>query len=292
MRTYILPVLLLILILSSCTSRESLPNFEAIEAKLNELVANFDGDVGIYVKHLPTGNTIDIKADTIFPTASTIKVPLMIRAFEMMESGELHYDSTHVYVDRLYYPGSDVVASFEDGQTISLHKLLFLSISFSDNTASLWIQELGGTGTKVNEAMERLGLEHTRVNSRTEGRAEDFRRYGWGQTTPREMATILERIYKNEVVSAEHSEEMYRLMSKSLWDKEALAMIPKNINVASKQGAVSASKSEVVLVNAPTGDYVFCVITKNQSDRRWEDDNAGNVLLRNVSRILWEELGS
>jgi beta-lactamase class A len=292
MRTYILPVLLLILILNSCSSREPLPNFEAIEAKLNDLVASFEGDVGIYVKHLPTGNIIEIQADTIFPTASTIKVPLMIRAFEMMESGELHYDSTHVYQDRLYYPGSDVVASFKDGQTISLHKLLFLSISFSDNTASLWIQELGGTGTKVNEAMERLGLVHTRVNSRTEGRTEDFRRYGWGQTTPREMATILERIYKSEVISAEHSEEMYRLMSKSLWDKEALAMVPKNINVASKQGAVSASKSEVVLVNAPTGDYVFCVITKNQSDRRWEDDNAGNVLLRNVSRILWEELGN
>jgi beta-lactamase class A len=287
-----MPVLLLMLILSSCSNRESLPNFDSIESKLSALVSGFDGDVGIFVKHLPTGKTIEIQADTIFPSASTIKVPLMIRAFELMEAGELHYDSTHVYQDRLYYPGSDVVASFKDGETISLHKLLFLSISFSDNTASLWIQELGGTGTKVNEAMERLGLEHTRVNSRTEGRTEDFRRYGWGQTTPREMATILERIYKGEVVSAEHSEEMYRLMSKSFWDKEALAMVPNNINVASKQGALSASKSEVVLVNAPTGDYVFCVITKNQSDRRWEDDNAGYVLMRKVSGILWEELGS
>ncbi|MEC8253381.1 MAG: serine hydrolase, partial [Planctomycetota bacterium] len=56
----------------------------------------------------------------------------------------------------------------------------------------------------------------------------------------------------------------------------------------SKQGAVNASRSEVVLVHAPHGDYVFCVITKNQRDQSWGHDNAGFVLLRDVSRILWD----
>ena len=56
----------------------------------------------------------------------------------------------------------------------------------------------------------------------------------------------------------------------------------------SKQGAINASRSEVVLVHAPHGDYVFCVITKNQQDQSWDDDNQGFVLLRDVSKILWE----
>jgi beta-lactamase class A len=43
-----------------------------------------------------------------------------------------------------------------------------------------------------------------------------------------------------------------------------------------------------VLVNAPHGDYVFCVITKNQKDDRWVSENEGYVLIRNVSRTLWE----
>ena len=56
--------------------------------------------------------------------------------------------------------------------------------------ASLWMQELGGTGTMVNEAMARLGLEHTRVNSRTEGRLRrDFRRYRLGADLPRGRLT-------------------------------------------------------------------------------------------------------
>lgn len=264
------------------------PDFERMEQDLLQLAQNFGGDVGIYVEHLPSGRIIAIQADSVFPTASMIKVPIMTRIFERMEAGELHYDSLHVYQDSLYYAGSDVVASMKAGESISLHKLVFLMISFSDNTASLWLQQLAGTGTAINEQMARLGHSDTRVNSRTPDRESDRQRYGWGQTTPREMATLVKQIYRGEVVSAAQSDEMYRIMSKSLWDKEALSSIPKQINAASKQGAVSASRSEVVLVNAPSGDYVFCVITKNQQDRSWNDDNEGYVLLREVSRLLWD----
>ena len=45
---------------------------------------------------------------------------------------------------------------------------------------------------------------------------------------------------------------------------------------------------EVVLVNAPSGDYVFCVITKNQQDESWTSDNEGYILLRRVSAALWQ----
>ncbi len=53
------------------------------------------------------------------------------------------------------------------------------------------------------------------------------------------------------------------------------------------QTAVDRSRSEVALVNAPSGDYVFCVITRNQADTTWEQDNEGWVLIRNLSGLLW-----
>lgn len=285
-------MLIFAFVMSSCTSNnEKTIDFDKLERDLVTLAQDFRGDAGIYLKHIPTGREISVQGDTIFPTASMIKVPLMVRIAELVDQGELRYDSLHTYEDRLYYPGVDIVAAMKEGEAISLRKMVFLSQSFSDNTASLWMQELGGTGTKVNEAMERLGLEHTRVNSRTEGRQEDFRRYGWGQTTPREMATLVEMIYNGEVINPERSEEMYRLMTKTLWDEAAIAEIPKTVTAASKQGSVSASKSEVVLVNAPAGDYVFTVITKNQEDRSSGIQNEGFELIRSVSRVLWDALG-
>jgi beta-lactamase class A len=51
---------------------------------------------------------------------------------------------------------------------------------------------------------------------------------------------------------------------------------------------VNAAKSEVVLVHAPSGEYVFCVIAKNQQNKGTEYDNDGYVLIRDVSRMLWQ----
>ncbi|HEY0768938.1 MAG TPA: serine hydrolase, partial [Sphingobacteriaceae bacterium] len=105
--------------------------------KLSELVRPFKGDIGVYVRHLKTGKTVAINADTIFPTASMIKVPITIGMFAKIESGVLKYDTTLIYKDSLLYAGEDILGSFKNGEKISLSKVLMLMITTSDNTASL-----------------------------------------------------------------------------------------------------------------------------------------------------------
>jgi beta-lactamase class A len=102
------------------------------------------------------------------------------------------------------------------------------------------------------------------------------------------MAELLVRIREGRAVSPDASERMYRNLTRIYWDGEALSQIPPTVQTASKQGAVNQSRSEVVLVHAPSGDYVFCVITKNQQDESWEANNEGFVLLRKISRMLWQ----
>src|SRR5690606_37010394 len=115
----------------------------------------------------------------------------------------------------------------------------------------------------------------------------NWRQYGWGQTTPREMVSLVKMIHQGTAVSPAASERMYRNMIRIYWDGEALSQIPPHIQTASKQGAVDRAKSEVVMVNAPHGDYVFCIATKNQKDTRWTDDNEGYRLIRSLSKLLW-----
>jgi beta-lactamase class A len=265
------------------------PNPEQdLPAQLNDLVKDFRGDDGIYVCHLKSGETVEIQADSLFPTASMIKVPIMIKIFDMIEHGELDYDSTLTwYADSINYPYEyGILSSFQDGKTIPLDEVVSLMITYSDNHAALWCQKLAG-GTEINGWLDSHGLKNTRVNSRTEGRKSDWEKYGWGQTTPREMAELLVLIREGKAVSPAASEEMYRVLTRIYWNNEALSQIPPYIQAASKQGAVDESRSEVVLVNAPSGDYVFCVITRNQQDTSWERDNEGYVLIRNVSKLLW-----
>ena len=260
----------------------------ALQARLEELVRGFRGDVGIYVRRLRTGQTAAIRADETFPTASMIKVPIMLATFDAIERGQLTFLQQLTYTDSLAYEDEeDLLATVRDSTQIALGKVAMLMLTLSDNTASLWLQHLSGTGVVINQWLAARGFDSTRVNSRTPGREEARRQYGWGQTTPREMAELLVRIREQRAVSPAADQEMYRFLTRSYWTGYALAGVPPWVQAASKQGAVRRSRSEVVLVNAPSGDYVFCIITKNQQDESWESVNEGWVLVRRVSGAIW-----
>ena len=244
--------------------------------------------MGIYVWHLPSGKTASLKADSIFPTASMIKVPIAIGLFNRIAQGDLQFHQPLVYRDSLLYPGEDLMGSFKDSATISLSKLPMLMFTTSDNTASLWAQQLAGTGTAINQWLAEQGYRHTRVNSRTAGRRDDWKAWGWGQTTPREMAQLLVQIRRGQVISPAVSERLYRNLTNIYWDSYALSQIPPTVQAASKQGSVEQSRSEVVLVNAPSGDYVFSIITNKQADTSYEATNEGWELIRQLSKLLWQ----
>ncbi|TDB65149.1 serine hydrolase [Arundinibacter roseus] len=254
--------------------------------KIEQAIAGFGGDVGVYVHHIKKNRVVEIQADTVFPTASMVKIPILCGLFDKLHSGQLAYDSVLIYRDSLRYDDG-IVGSLRDSAKIPLSYVLMLMETISDNTGSLWMQALAGGGATINNWLQKQGFVHTRVNSRTPGRADAQRTYGWGQTTPREMAELMTLIRFGGAISPDVSERMYRLLGRQFWDGQALSQLPPEIKVAAKNGAVNRAKSEVVYVHAPHGDYVFCITTKNQKDERWKADNEGYVLLRTLSAILW-----
>lgn len=256
--------------------------------KLEEAVRGFNGEIGVYVKNLRTGKTVTINADTIFPTASIVKVPIWLGIATKMNNGELAYDSLFTYTDSLYYSGSDILGSFKPGEKITLKKLVMLMLTTSDNTASLWLQSIAGTGTRINQLLDSLGFISTRVNSRTPGREDNRTQFGWGQTTAREMGILFEKIYKKEILSPAICDRMLRNLGRNFWDEdEGISMIPANIEVFSKNGCVNASRSEVMLVNAPKNPYIFCIFTKNNKDTQWTHENEAWTMARKLSLLIW-----
>ncbi len=257
-----------------------------LTALLQDAAKGFNGTVGIYAQNLKTNKTASVNADTLFPTASMIKVSILCGVMDKIEKGELQYNQKLVYRDSLLYPGVDILGSFKDKETIDLSKVAMLMITMSDNTASLWLQKLVG-GAYINNWLEQNGFKAMRVNSRVEGREPMRKIYGWGVTTPYEMCRLFTLIRQGKAISPAASERMYRNLIRIYWDDGALSQIPPYVQTASKQGAVDESRSETVLVNAPHGDYVFSVITKNNKDQSWGPDNEADRLIRRVSSLLW-----
>ncbi len=270
------------------TAKEKRDN--KLQKLVEERIAPFRGEAGAYVRHLSSGKAAMVREDELFPTASMIKVAIMLAIFDKIERGDLSYHQELKYTGEYTYQGmnDDILSRFQVGQTIRLSKLIMLMITISDNSASIWLQQLAGGGGRINEVLESYGFQAYRMNSRTTGREDAYAQYGWGQTSPREICRMLTLIREGKAVSPAASEEMYRVLTRIYWSGEALSSIPPYVQTASKQGAVNRSRSEVVLVNAPHGDYVFSVISRNQQDESWGNDNEGFVLLRDLSRIFWD----
>lgn len=281
--------LLWLSLFSCCACTASAQKTEKrLEKRIEKLLDNYGGTIGVYVKNLHNNKTVSIKADSIFPTASMVKIPIMIGVMDKINKGELSYHQELVYDDSLLYAGVDILGSFKQGEKIELSKVMMLMLTMSDNTASLWLQSLAGTGTRINQLIDSLGFPDTKVNSRTPGR-EDWRSvYGWGQTSPREMAGLMERIYKREIISEAASDRMLRSLNKNYWDAEALSQIPPYAAVFSKNGAVDESRSEVVLVKGKRSAYVFCICTKNNKDTSWNESNEAWQVIRKISALLWD----
>ena len=257
--------------------------------EVQQLVSGFKGEVGVYVKDLRSGKTVTINADSIFPTASIVKVPILLGIMDRLYRGELKYDSAFTYKDSLLYAGEDILGSFKSNETIALKKIIMLMMTTSDNTASLWLQSIAGTGTRINQLLDSFGFKSTRVNSRTPGREGNRTQYGWGQTTPREMGELFERAYKHQLFSTETDDRMLRCLGRNFWDEdEAISRFPPTIEVFSKNGCVNASRSEAMIVNAPHRPFVFCVFTKNNVDQRGLRENEAWTLARNLADLLWK----
>jgi beta-lactamase class A len=285
MKSFILSTFLIVLV-CICMGQKT---DKKLESKILSLIKDFHGDAGIYIKSLKTDKIVTINADTLFPTASIVKVPILIGVMDKINRGELNYDSSIMYRDSLLYAGEDILGSFKDGEKILLKKVIMLMLTTSDNTASLWLQGLAGKGTRINEILDSIGLKDTRVNSRTPGRENNRTNYGWGQTTPKEIASIFEKIYRNEIFSAAICERMQRCLGRNFWDEnEAISQIPPYVEVFSKNGCVNAVRSEILLVNAPHHPYIIAIFTKNNIDTSWTHNNEAWTLARKISKTVYD----
>ena len=259
-----------------------------LQQQIENLVKGFNGDIGIYVHDLKHNKIVAINADTIFPTASIVKVSILTGIMDKIEKNALQYHQQLTYKDSLYYAGEDILGSFKDGEKIELSKVIMLMLTTSDNTASLWLQALAGGGTRINEMLDSIGFKATRINSRTPGREANRNSYGWSQTTPREMEILMEKIVNKDILSITTSEKMLRLLGRQYWDEEAMSQVPPGIFIADKNGAVDDSRSEVMYVNSKKNPYILSVFTKNNKDESWNPANEAWALTRKLSALLWK----
>ncbi|HVT30329.1 MAG TPA: serine hydrolase [Lacipirellulaceae bacterium] len=259
---------------------------------LQPLIERHQGEVGLAVKNLKTGETYAYHADRAMPTASLIKLPVMITTYEAIEKGKLSLNEMITLKKSDFVPGSGILtAHFSPGDRISLRDAIHLMIVYSDNTATnLVLDKLGLQPT--NDCMERLGCPDTKINSEVFKRStsinkERSRQYGLGSTSARDMLKLCELLYEKKLVTPERCKQMLAHMYECDDKLKVPRLLPPGTRVAHKTGSVNASRTDAGIMETPAGPIAYCILTDKNKDQRWTDDNAGDAFCANVGAAIY-----
>jgi D-alanyl-D-alanine carboxypeptidase (penicillin-binding protein 5/6) len=266
---------------------------ESLETRIKALIESHRGEVAVAIKHLETGDSFRHNADQVMPTASLIKFPVMVEAYRQQELGALDLDQLITLRDEDKVPGSGVLSEhFSAGTQLSVRDAIRLMIAYSDNTATnLVVDKVGLTNT--SDTMEKLGLMETKIHSKVFRRAtsifpERSKQHGLGSTTADETIRLYEMLQNRKLASAAACGEMLDHLLHCDDRTKLAALLPAGTRIAHKGGAVSRVRCDAGIIFSPNGVFVICVLTSNNDDRSWKQENAAQVLCAKIARAAYD----
>jgi len=255
---------------------------------LDSLATAHRGVVGYAVHNVDTGERLARRGDETFPTASLIKVPILVTVFDLVERGQLSLDDplTLLKIDKV--PGAGNLQFMHDRATITVRDAAWLMSVTSDNTATnLLLDRI--VIRRVWEKMEKLGLPHTKVHSKVFLRIASVAmdssvKYGLGVTTPNEMARLFALLADGKAVSAKADSTMLDILAHNE-DYNSVQRHVEGLAVPHKTGATDQVRTECALFPLQSR-VVACVLTKENVDQRWLLDNEAQVTMGNMGRAI------
>lgn len=271
--------------------------------KISGATVGFSGTVSIFAKNLDTGATFALRADDRVRTASTIKLPILCATFQAVQEGRVKWTDLTTLRDADKVSGSGILGEFSEGVKLPLVDLAHLMIVLSDNAATNLVLDQV-TADYVNEFLDKQGLKGTRSMRKVRGDGADLKspsgfskagldpanqKYGLGSSTPREMVTLLERIENGQIVSADASKEILKILKRQR-DNNGIARRMGDFVVANKAGALDHLRSDVGIVYTKTNRIAMAITCEDVPKIDWTSDNEGLLLIAKIAEILVGEL--
>jgi len=190
---------------------------QSLDALLSEAIAGIPGSVGVAARTMANGPPFfAYNAERSFPSASTIKLVIMLTAFVGAEIDPSAMDRRIVFRRSDLIGGSDFLANAQDGERFTIRELVVPMIQRSDNTAANLLISHFGFG-RINLVARRAGMERTQLRRHFLDYAAMLKHMD-NRTTPADMANLLYRIERavregeTTVASPQSCDAMIRIM--------------------------------------------------------------------------------
>jgi beta-lactamase class A len=262
-----------------------------LRRRLEETIRPYEGVAGVSLQNLATGEALSIRGDEKFPTASLIKVSILVGLLDEVRRGTIRLDDPITMIARDQVGGSGVLQHLHGGLQLTVLDAARLMIIISDNTATNLLLDKVPMRA-VWAKMDSLGLPQTRIHSKTFLRITSVAmdssvRYGLGVTTPDETVRLFALLHQGRAVSPALDSLAIGILRANEDGTKLVRWLPDGYSAAHKSGEVDQSRSDCGILYGPDAPVAVCVMTRENRDQSYAPDNAANLLMARIGAEVY-----
>lgn len=285
---------------------------------MKDFQQRIDGTFGVMVRDLDSGLELAWNEDDIYPTASTLKIPLLYELYRQAEAGDIDLTARVTLRKDERVPGSGVLQYLDEGLQPTVRDLAELMIIVSDNWATDLLFHMVGP-ERLATTMDDLGLHHTRIPYSTWqilsqmggvdphdpemsydallGHLKDSARdsatderaavEATDYSSPADMVRLLELIEQGHGLSAESRQAIIDILKHQNFKAVIPGRLPdgEGIETAHKTGSVRGVRNDAGIVYAPGMRYAIAIMSKDL-----EDTVEAVAQFAYISRWVWDHM--
>lgn len=263
-----------------------------MDENIMKIIADLDGTMGVYIEDFRGTKGFTYNEGLVFPSASIIKLPILIELFLRNFAGELSLDQKINLTEDDLVGGAGILQYLSNRQ-FTLRDLAILMIIQSDNTATNLLVDFLGVD-QINQTIQNLGLQDTYLSGKLMVIPHPYPRVS--STTPQDMAYLLRLLGEGKIHSWLLCQRVLEIMKKQMlndiipkyislgWTEETVGK-PSPLAIAHKTGAISGVIHDVGIIYNPGRDFIFVGMSKDLTDEK-----RGMEAIAQIAKIAYDQM--
>ncbi|MFC4314465.1 class A beta-lactamase [Steroidobacter flavus] len=298
----------LALVLCAVSSFHAAMASPTLEAEIARVSKPIGGKVGVAAWKLDgKGEQVLVNAGDRYPMASTFKIAVAGAILAQVDAGKLKLDQlVPVQPNDIVLSDGIATLAIHPGISLSVHNLLELMLTLSDNTATDVLTRVAGGPQAATAWVRKQGVEDQRIDRDTATLLRAFYNLPPGPfsevleaamkkdpqleeralhpnpafdkdvrdtSTPTAMAQLLTKIFNQQTLSASSTKVLIEIMQRCHTGAgRLLGRMPAGTVIAHKTGTIGGTVNDVGVITLPDGkgQVVIAVFIK-ESDKSMEE---------------------
>lgn len=238
--------------------------------------------VTMAVENMEGKSYFEHRTDVKVPSASVIKVPILMSLMEKVQANEMSLSKVHLLTNAEKAGGSGVLMNASEGKKLTIREIAQEMIRTSDNTATnILIREIGME--TINQNLTKWGATKTRLN-RVMMDTEAVKQGRENYINVLEINALLRMIYDKKVANPMLCEEMIGMLKNCEDETTIPSQLPKDLEIAHKTGTLAYVRGDAAIVFTAQ-PFVVSIFVEG-----FDKEATAEKIIGDLAKICWEGL--